>query len=142
MSIPLIFFFLSLASIVLMLGRKLAMVRDGHADHLDPEDLGEIRFSAPDLDKIKHLTLKNTKKLGYVALFVAMRSFIKSSNFVKVKSKMLAKKIKNKFKKETGEMIEELEEKKEVSKYLRIISEYRQKIRKMKNAIKEEEGIE
>jgi len=137
MYLPLILFFLSLISIIIMIGSKLVLVRNGQvikAQHSHP--------FVPELQKIKHLTFKNAKKFGYTTLFVTLKFFIKSSNFIKTKSKILIKELKNKFKKNKDSPLDEIIEKKEVSKYLKIISEYRQKIREMKHKIKEEEGIE
>lgn len=135
MYLPLIFFFLSLLGIIVMIWRELVLVRNGQviaAQHSHPFFL--------DLQKIKHLTFKNAKKISYKILFATLRFFIKLSNFIKVKSLAVIKEIREKIKKSNGNSIKE--EKKEVSKYLKIISEYRHKIREMKHRIKEEEGIE
>ncbi len=133
----LILFFLSLVGIVTMIGRELVLVRNGHvakSEHSHP--------FVPDLEKIKHLTKKGAKRFGYITLFVTIRSYILFSRFVKDKSKILIRQIKNRFRKNINNLSDEIVEKKEVSKYLRIISEYQQKIRQMKHRIKEEEGIE
>ena len=135
MYLPLILFFLSLAGIITMIWRELILVRNGQvavAQHSHP--------FVPELQKIKHLTFKNIKRFGYLAFFVTFRFFIKSSNFIKTKGKILLKELKKKLSKNKIE--NEIIQKKEVSKYLRVISEYRQKIRKIKHKIKEEEGIE
>ncbi|MCM2339437.1 MAG: hypothetical protein NDI62_03210 [Burkholderiales bacterium] len=135
---PLIFFFISLAGIVIMIWRELVLVRNGtiiKAQH----------YSHPfvlDLEKIKYLTYKNLKRFSYIALFVTLRFFIKSSNFLKTKGKITLEKLATKIRKSKLGRKSEALEKKEVSKYLRVISEYRQKIRQMKHRIKEEEGIE
>jgi hypothetical protein len=135
--LSLILFFLSLSGIIVMIGRKLVLVKNSPAieiQHAHP--------FVPDLQKIKHLTFKNSKKLGYIALFITLRFFIKSSNFIKTKSIFLIKELRNKFRKNKKNLTNELTEKKEVSKYLKMISEYRHKIREIKHKIKEEEGIE
>lgn len=137
MYLPLIFFLLSLAGIIIMIWRELVLVKNGlvtTTEHSHP--------FVPDLQKIKHVTFKSTKKISYVVIFVTLRFFIKSSNFIKTKSIVLVKEISNKLKKLRNNPSEEITEKKEVSKYLKIISEYQQKIREMKHRIKEEEGIE
>jgi len=137
MYLSLIFFFISLAGIIIMIGNKLALVRSGQVIEIQhPHPF------VPDLQKIKHLTLKGTKKFGYVALFVILRFFIKFSNFIKTNSLILIKRLKDKLKKNKYNTSDEIIEKKEVSKYLRIISEYRHKIKEIKHKIKEEEGIE
>lgn len=138
MYLTLILFFLSLSGIIIMIWRELVLVRNGQvlkAQHSHP--------FVPDLQKIKHLTFKNTKKFGYTTVFVIMKFFIKSSNFIKITSIILLKELKDKLKKHTNSsLLDEKTEKKEVSKYLKAISEYRQKIREMRHKIKEEEGIE
>jgi hypothetical protein len=119
-----------------MIGRKLAVVRNGQTiriQHTHP--------FVPELQKIKNLTLKNIKKIGYVTIFVTFRFFIKSSNLVKTRSNMYVKELKNRFKGNKKASSEEIIEGKEVSKYLKIISEYQKKIRKIRHMIKEEEGI-
>ncbi|MEI7765587.1 MAG: hypothetical protein WCI93_03315, partial [bacterium] len=67
-----------------------------------------------------------------------LRIYILSLNFINKKRKELALKIKSYLNKNNHP---EIEGKKEVSKYMKVISEYRQKIKKMKNKIEEEEGI-
>ncbi len=137
MYLPLILFFLSLTGIVIMIWREMILVKNGQ--------VATVKHShpfVPELQKIKHITFKSSKKFSYTLVFVTLRFFIKSSNFIKTRSIMLAKEIKNTFKKKNGMPIEEIEEKKEVSGYLKVISEYREKIREIKDRIKEEEGIE
>lgn len=138
MYLPLIFFFLSLTGIIIMIWRELVLVKNGQvptAQHSHP--------FVPDLQKIKYLTSKGTKKLSYITLFITLKVFIKSSNFIKTNSKIFFKKIKDRFKK-NNKLLDGAteEEKKGVSKYLRVISEYQNKIRKIKHRIKKEEGIE
>ena len=137
MYLPLILFFVSLLGIIIMVWRELILVRNGQvalAQHSHP--------FVPELQKIKHLTFKGVKRFGYIALFVTLRFFIKSSNFIKTKSLILVKKIETKFKKNRNDNFDGAENKREISKYLKIISEYRQKIKQMKHKIKKEEGIE
>lgn len=137
MYLPLFFFLISLAGIIIMIWRELVLVRNGQViatRHSHP--------FVPDLQKIKHLTFKNGKKFGYIAVFTTLRFFIRSSNFLKTQSVIFIEKIKNTLKKLRKNVPEEIVEKKEVSKYLKTISEYREKIRQMKHRIKEEEGIE
>ena len=136
MLLPLILFFLSFIGIILMIENKLALVKNGQVI--------KTQYPHPfalDLQKIKYLTFKNTKKLAYKTLFALIKFLIKFSNFIKTKSKKLKKEFKNKFQ-NNNNSLDKIIEKKEVSKYLKIISEYRYKIREIKDKIKEEEGIE
>ena len=139
MSLPLISFFLSLVGIIGMLGCKIMHLKNGKVIYT--ENLEHSHPLAPDFQKIKHLTRRGFKKFGYVALFVILKFFIKFSNFIKIKSQILVQEIKDKFRKKNSDLSGETMGKKEVSKYLKVISEYRQKIRKMRHLIKEEEGI-
>ena len=136
----LILFFVSLGVITIMIGRKLLLLSNIEGHHHNSY-LGEILISDMlDFDKLKNLTLKNGKKLGHATIWVTLRVYIISSNFVNKKRKEIVVKVKNKLNKNRKNNIQE--EKKEVSKYIKIISEYRQKIKKMKHRIKEEDGIE
>jgi hypothetical protein len=119
-----------------MIWRELIIVRNGQITVIE-----QSHPFVPDLQKMKHLTFKNTKKIIYVILFITLKFFIKFSNLIKNTSILLIKKLKDKLTKKKNEL-GEIVEKKEVSKYLRMISEYRHKIRQMKHRIKEEEGIE
>jgi len=119
-----------------MIGKKLVLVRNGHSTEIEHIHLFPIDFK-----KIKYSSFQITKKFIYIMIFITLRSYLLSSKFIKEKSKILIKKIENKLKKNIDGISDELE-KKEVSKYLKMISEYRQKIRKMKHQIKREEGIE
>ena len=134
--IILILFFLSLIGIILMIGNKLVLIKNGQVvktQHLHPFAL--------DLQRIKYSIFKNIKRFGYKTLLALIRFFVKFSNFIKIKSKILIKEFEKKFQ-NNGNFSSEVMKKKEVSKYLKVISEYRHKIREMKHKIKEEEGIE
>ena len=123
-----------------MIGRKLLLINnieeEYHAHHVDEIFISKIL----DFKKIKYLTIQNLKKTEHILIWITIRTYLISKNFINKKKKDIAEKIKNKLNKNRNENI--LEEKKEVSKYIKIISEYRQKIRKIKHKIKEEEGIE
>lgn len=129
-----ILLFISFAGAVAMIINKLMLIKNGSiplASHSHP--------FVPELQKIKYIAFKNMNRIGYVTVFFTLKFFIKSSNFVKMKSKEIKKIISEKF--ERSEIPPE-ENKKEASNYLKVISEYRHKIRKIKHMIKEEEGIE
>lgn len=135
MSFFLISFFISLAIIILMIGRKLLLKKDEEENHHNEVFLSEIL----DFNKIKHSTIKISKKTGHTLIWIILRTYIISLNFINKKAKEIIKKIAARLNENKNN---ELQEKKEVSKYIKIISEYRQKIRRLKHRIKEEEGIE
>ena len=133
MYIFLILFFASLIGIIIMVGRKLKLVRDGQ--------IVEIYHSHPfvlDFDKIKYQSLKYGKGILYLILFITIRFYIRSSVFLESKYADMKIKIKNMNKKNMvngapGEKVE-------VSKFLRKISDYKHKIREIKHKIHEEEN--
>ena len=136
----LILFFFSLAVITIMIVRKLSLLSNIEGHHHNSY-LGEILIlDMLDFDKLKKLTIKNGKKMGHTTIWVTLRIYLISSNFVNKKRKEIVVKVKNRLNRNRHNSI--TEEKKEVSKYIKMISEYRQKIRKIKHKIKEEEGIE
>lgn len=125
-------FFASLFSIIFMVGRKLALVRNGET--LINE---EIMFNASFLKKWRRYAIQNIKKYGRVALIEALRFYIRSNNFLKNKYqdiKFKTRNIVNKYSRNT------VGEKTEASKFLKMISEYKYKIREIKHRIHEEEN--
>lgn len=136
MYLPLILFFISLVAITVMIWHKVVLLRNGQVLTVE----GTHPF-AGELEKIKKLTFKNIKKLSIILLFIILKVFIKSSNFLKIKSLSILRYIKRKLIKESKDLDNEIG-RKEASKYLKIISEYRHRIRQMKHMIRKEEGIE
>ena len=130
----LILFFASLLSIVFMIGRKLSLVKNGEAI-VTPETTFEI----PHWDKVKHHTVRGAKKYGHMGLVETLRLYIRFSNFLKEKYEELKVKIKNiNTKKDlNGKPVE----KAEVNKFLKMISDYKNKIRELKQKIHEEENL-
>ena len=125
----LILFFGSLLGIIFMIGRKLVIIQ-GNSEIVNIKE-------DPYLEEWKHTTVKNIKKYSYLLLVAIIRTYVHSSNFIKLKYQELKIKIKEKF----GKNKEDAETKKEASKFLKMISEYKHKIRKIRRQIKEEEKI-
>lgn len=131
----LILFFLSLFGIVFMIGKKLMQVNTGNTVLLE-----EISIEAIDLDKVKHKTVKHAKKYGLLILVITLRFTVKTSFFfrkgwyiVKEKTFTFINKITSKSRETKG---------REVSSFLQKVSDYKNKIRELRDQIKEEEGIE
>ncbi|MFZ1019749.1 MAG: hypothetical protein WAN61_02035 [Minisyncoccia bacterium] len=124
-----ILFFGSLLGIVFMLGRKLLALPSAGISV-------EEQTQAPFLEEWKYLTVKNIKKHGYKGLVATVRFYVLGTNFLKNKLGQVKTKIKNLRGKKLNEM-----EKREVSGFLKMISEYKQKIREIKHQIKEEENL-
>jgi len=112
-----------------MIGRKLILLQNGLVVNKE-----EVLFKIPHLEKIKNLTIENAKKYGHLGLVTTLRLYVRSINFLKNKYQETKIKIEN-WNKENhinGE-------KKEISKFLKIIGDYKHKIREIKNKIHEEE---
>jgi hypothetical protein len=124
-------FFGSLLGIIFMVGRKLVLLQNGQVLHRE-----EIVIGAPSLEKWKHLTITSVKKHGYTGLVATIRFYVRSTNFLKNKYQ----EVKTKVKSINGKKLRE-EEKREVSGFLKMISEYKQKIRNIKDKVKEEENL-
>lgn len=123
-------FFISLFSITFMVGRKLVLLRNSDTATLETQE-----FEFPNLKELKHNTTQNFKKCGKIALIVIIRSYLRSKNFLKNKYQILKIKVRKIHRKRNAEG------KTEVSKFLKTMSEYKQKIREIKHQIKEEENL-
>ena len=134
MYIFLTLFFISLASIIFMIGRKLALVKSGQV--VPPE---HSHVFVPDLQKIKQATGESAKKYGYLALVATFRFYIKTSDLLKNKYEELKIKIKNASNRRKNGGKEVMIPEQETNKFLKLISDYKHKIREIKHKIREEE---
>lgn len=132
MYILLILFFASLVGIIIMISQKLALIKNS-----DTVVIEEITIEFPNLQEWKISAIQNVKKYGRIGLISILRFYFRSKNIVKGQYQELRKKIKALYKKET----EHVEQKVEVSKFLKMVSEYKQKIREIKHQIHEEENL-
>lgn len=132
MYILLILFFISLLGISIMIGRKLVLLKNGQALGIE-----KVLFEIPHLEKVKYLIVQNTKKYGHIGLVESLRFYIRSSNFLKSKYGEIKNKIKNIRTKNQSNG--NPPEKAEVSKFLKMVSDYKHKIREIKHKIHEEE---
>lgn len=138
MYILLILFFIALLGIGILIGRKLLLLRNGEVMIIESEYAHPF---VPDLEKIKEATAKHTKKFGYVALVATIRVYLRSANLIKSTSKNIKDKIKNLINKIINKNTGKMPEKREVSKFLKMVSDYKYKIRNIKHRIHEEEGM-
>src|SRR3989338_9538098 len=132
MSISLILFFLSLAGIIFMVGRKFTFAPGEkiiHEEHAHP--------FVPDVQKIKEVISQNTKKHGYIVMVTIIRFYVRFENFLKSRYAKIRILIKNRFDKNT--ITGEIPEGREVSRFLKMISDYKHRIRNIKHKIVEEE---
>ena len=137
MPIILTLFFLSLSGIIYMIGNKLIVLQK------EGLEVGEhVKINTPDLQDIKVIVVKNTKKYSFILLVLTLRFSVKSTHFIKTKSKEIKEKIIIKIKKiTTSKKHGTPEQQKEISGFLKTISDYKKKVKRIKHKIKEEEGI-
>lgn len=129
MTIILILFFVSLLVILIMIGRKLLFIREGMV--VIEEKIPII----PEADEIKYLLIQNMKKYGFVMIAILLRTTVRTHVVVKRKVEEITDQVKNRLYKNSSEETK----KKEVSGFLKGMSEYKKKIRRLKDKIVEEE---
>lgn len=126
-------FFSSFIGIVFMIWRKMYLLQNGQSVVEE-----NISFDVPFINEIKPIIVRGIKKYGHMTLVGVIRIYVKSSNFLRKKYEEIKIKIKNiHYRKNING---DLTEKTEVSKFLKIVSEYKCKIREIKQKIHEEEN--
>ncbi len=125
----LILFFSSLFGITFMIGRKLIML-----PNLQISNKEDIVFKTHYIEELKYITIKSIKKHSYNILVSVIRLYIRSLDFTKRKYKN----IKNSF---IEKINNNSSNKKEISKFLKVVSDYKYKIREIKDRVKEEENL-
>lgn len=127
----LILFFISLFGIAFMIGRKLIKLQRGEIV------AGEkVSLEIPYLGEIKQITIQNIKKHHHIGLVAIIRFYVRASNFIKSKYQVAETKMLDILTKNSNG---DFGEKRETSKFLKVISEYKHKVRELKHKIKEEE---
>ena len=132
MYLLLISFFLSLIGIIFMVGRKLVLLKNGN---ITTTEENETEFL--NLKELKQVTFQNIRKYEHIVLVTVLRFYIRSLNFLKVAYEKIETKIKNIRRKRQKDSSEKVE----VSKFLKVVSEYKQRIREIKHRIHEEENL-
>jgi hypothetical protein len=136
MSTILILFFISLAGIMAMIGRKMVVLSGREAEmtqHLSGDDVPVIPF----FEDMKNAAGKNAKKYGYIGLVLTLRTYFKSTNFIKKKAVEAKDKVKSIG--EKSKIINTVKERGEASKFLELVTDYKHKLRKIKKEIQDEE---
>ena len=131
MTFILILFFVSLISIIFILYKRVLLIRENDMVIIDESPL------LPDAKEVHILIVKHTKEFGFFIIEMTLRTYVRSSIVIKKKSLELYHKVKGRLVKDHDP--EAIPEKKEVSVFLRTVSEYKKKINKLKNQIVEEE---
>lgn len=135
MTLFLILFFLSLTGIIIMISRKLFLSNKIEIQENEETPL----FETHNLQEIKQLIVDKSKIFGHKVLLFTLRLYIISFNFIKQRKNSLITKIREKINKNKSPK-EEVNN--EPSKFIKIVSDYKHKVRKMTHRIKREEGIE
>lgn len=130
MHLLLISFFISLLAIIFMIGRKLVLLKNGNIATMEQSDIEFIN-----LKELRHNTFKNIKKYEHIVLVAVVRFYIKLINLLKNIYHIVKTTIRSFRKRKQGN------EEKEVSKFLKVVSEYKQKIREIKHQIHEEDKL-
>lgn len=132
MAILVSLFLISFIAIIILFGRKLSLIQSQNINIVEKE---HTAFKIPYILEIKHITIKKIKKYGYLILVTTIRIYFRSLNLLKRKYKELKTKIGNSNKSEVQNT-----KKQEINRFLKGISDYKNKIRKIKHDIKEEEN--
>ncbi|MGH7249429.1 MAG: hypothetical protein ACREGC_00460 [Minisyncoccia bacterium] len=129
----LILFFGSLIGITFMIGKKVLMIQNGEI-----VPMSENLAKTPYLEEWKNMIIKNAKKQSFVALVLLIRIYVRSSDNLKTKYQKLKIQIKNLLsrKSKNGSTKE-----REANKFLKMIDEYKRKVKKIKERVKKEENL-
>jgi hypothetical protein len=125
-------FFISLVAIMIMIGRKMMVLNASGTQKTHEEMLG-----IPLFEEFRASALKNVRKYGYIGLVITMRTYFKSTSFLK--KKIADAKTQAKIIGERSKILNSVKENKEASKFLELVSDYKHKLRKIKKEIQEEE---
>jgi hypothetical protein len=118
-----------------MIWRKLALVKSGQ--YYIKEDAS---FEIPYLEEARDIIIKNLKRYEYLSLVIIVKFALQFSNFLKNKSKELSVKIQNIHLK--NQSTREIKEKFATSNLLKLIYNYKRKIKRITYKIKQEEKEE
>lgn len=137
MFIPLILFFASLIGITVMIGKKVLLLRERPV--LVAED--NFLIQLPELHEVRYIVIKRAKQAAYITLVLVFRFSIRTSKTLRRGLKKGRGFIEGLFKRYFGHHNAEVEQK-EVSGFLKKISEYKKIVKEIKHKVKEEEDIE
>lgn len=130
--VVLFLFFASLATIVLMLGRRISLIDKGEVLVLEG-----AKFEVPYLKEAKRIGINSAKHFEHEVLVIVVRYYMNLSNVVR----HLYRETKKGFHRintkdhPSGEKIEKIQ----VSKLLKMIEDYQDRIEHIKHQIREEE---
>ncbi|MFZ2072497.1 MAG: hypothetical protein WAV10_02350 [Minisyncoccia bacterium] len=120
-----------------MIGNKLILLKRGQISNVG--NTHKILVEIPDLDEVKHFTSKNFRKYGYITLVNIIRFYVRASHILRQKYEQIKIKTKEKINKYFPKKVSEVT-KKEASGFIKMMSDYKNKIREIKDKIVEEEN--
>ncbi len=130
-------FFVSVAGIVVLITKKLLQI-----EKLRIVSKDDVFFiDVPELEDAHYVLMSKIKSGGYMALVITIRVYLLGKYNTKKFVHKAYLKINHFLKKYRKEKTVE-ESKKEASKFLKIVSDYKKKVNKITEQIKEEEGFE
>jgi hypothetical protein len=141
MKVLFILFFISLFFIAFLIGRKLFILRKNKAQADESEleiEYSEFLIEIPNIEVLKNTIVVNFKKVLYALTVLAIKYYIKSSNYLKKQTVLAYKKIKEKISKKSDTP---LPTEKPASNFLKTVKEYKKKIDRIKHKIKKEESL-
>jgi hypothetical protein len=124
-------FFASLIGITFMIGRKLVLLQNGQISYKE-----YAPYRGMHMEELKYIILKGIKRYGFITLVALIRLYVKVSSVIKNVYENTKDQVKSFFSKRLNA---NPTEKREVNKFLRMVSEYKLKLRMIKERVKEEE---
>jgi len=115
-----------------MIGRKLFLLRKNPTIFED-----RILVEYPNLNELRHIVIKKSSEYGYIILVEIIRFSIRTSKALRHHYKTTKKRVHKIINKRHVQKEESTP--KDVSSFLKKVSEYKRKIKKIKNQVIEEE---
>lgn len=121
---------------MVLLGRKVTLLRSG-ADQINGDGFHPL---LPDMLRVREWSKQGLKKYGYLLLAVVMRVYFRLVNFLKSRYEASKSAISAKFNKGANGIPTDGVSQPEASGFMKMMSDYKHKIRNLKHRIKEEEN--
>lgn len=127
---------MSLLGIIVMLGYKVSLARSGTLQMRE-----DFHVAFPDFAKLKSIARKGLRRYGFIALVIIIKLYVKTTYFLKQKFQLVQSKVVEILKKNKKFGFDENSEKREVSGFLKMVSEYKHRVRTIKHRIVKEEEL-
>ncbi|MFM7088440.1 MAG: hypothetical protein ACKOW9_02830 [Candidatus Paceibacterota bacterium] len=134
MSFFLVLFLTSVTGMVALIGRKVYTLRN--TDVHVPMDF-DFSIDVPDFEEVGQHILKKSKRYSYILLVITIRAYVLGTHATKKQIQKVTQIIKKRLHKRHARPIQTPTE----NKFLKRVTEYKHRIRKIKEQIKTEEGL-